>query len=73
LGVALSTETLEDLRDKLDLAILGQVLTVTTSDGKSVTYRSMADMLTARRMVGAQLGENRKTRLSYLKARDEGT
>lgn len=70
--MALTQTELEDKRDALDRAIYSNVLTATTSDGKSVTYRSEAALYAARRAVGAALGEGRKTRVSYVRIRDEG-
>jgi roadblock/LC7 domain-containing protein len=57
----------------LDRAIAAGVLTVTTSDGKSVTYQSMDELLKVRSAVAAALGGPRRKKVSYLRPRNEGS
>lgn len=56
----------------LDRAIASGVTTVTTSDGKSVTYRSMEELLSVRAVVAAEVAGRRRDRVSYIRVRDEG-
>ena len=42
--MAITSDTISELIDSLTLAIAQGVTSVSTSDGKSVTYRSLADM-----------------------------
>ena len=46
-AVALTTQQVEDMIDALTRAIASGVRTVTTSDGKSVTYGSTREMMSA--------------------------
>lgn len=62
--------------DTLDDAIANGVLTVQTSDGKSVTFPSLDDLLRRRRLVANALasgGARRRGGVSYVNIkRDEG-
>lgn len=63
----------QDQLNALDRAIAAGVTTVTTSDGKSVTYRSTEELLKVRAAVAAVLGGARRKKVSYIRARNEGS
>lgn len=52
--------------DALDTAIASGVLTVTTSDGRTVTYRNMAEMMEARRFLADSLTTANRQPASFL-------
>lgn len=73
--MALSTATLQTELDNLVLAYASGATTITSSDGKTVSYASGDDLLKRIRWLRAQLGgapSNAPASVSYVRHRDEG-
>lgn len=71
--MALTADQISDLIDALTIAIAQGVTSVTTSDGKSVTYRSLAEM---ERILGnlKRIGQSPRNRgVTYARIRREGS